>query len=130
MFLSTKMKFTYNKKEKLKSNKLIDALFENGKSISVYPLRLVFLETTFPESVKIKTGISVPKRNFKNAVDRIKIKRVMREAYRLNKSELFNNITTQYAFMILYIGTEKATYSKLEPAMIQLFKKFILAQKN
>ncbi|MDB9960491.1 ribonuclease P protein component [Oceanihabitans sp.] len=123
------MKFTYNKKEKLKSNKLIDALFENGKSISVYPLRLVFLETTFPESIKIKTGVSVPKRNFKKAVDRIRIKRVMREAYRLNKSELFNNITTQYAFMILYIGKDKTTYPKLEPAMKQLFKKFILAEK-
>jgi len=125
-----KMKFTYNKKEKLKSNKLIDALFENGKSISVYPLRLVFLETTFPDSVKIKTGVSVPKRNFKKAVDRIRIKRVMREAYRRNKSELFNNITTQYAFMILYIGKDKTTYAKLEPAMIELFKKFILAKKN
>jgi len=123
------MKFTYNKKEKLKSNKLIDALFENGKSISVYPLRLVFLETTFPESIKIKTGVSVPKRNFKKAVDRIRIKRVMREAYRLNKSELFNNITTKYAFMILYIGKDKTTYTKLDTAMKQLFKKFILAEK-
>ena len=121
------MKFTYNKKEKLKSNKLIDALFENGKSISVYPLRLVFLETTFPDSIKIKTGVSVPKRNFKKAVDRIRIKRVMREAYRRNKSELFNNITTQYAFMILYIGKEKIEFKVLEDKMKLLSKKFIKA---
>ena len=129
VFLYLKMKFTYNKAEKLKSNKLIDELFSTGKSISAYPLRLVFLETTFSESVKIKTGVSVPKRNFKKAVDRIRIKRVMREAYRLNKSELFNNITTQYAFMILYIGKEKTTYPKLESAMKQLFKKFMMAEK-
>ena len=130
VFLSLKMKFTYNKAEKLKSNKLIDTLFVHGKSISVYPLRLVFLEATFSESVKLKTGVSVPKRNFKKAVDRIRIKRLMREAYRLNKSEVFNNITTQYAFMILYIGKEKTTYPKLEAAMKQLFKKFILAEKS
>ena len=123
------MKFTYNKAEKLKSNKLIDALFVHGKSISVYPLRLVFLESTFSEPVKLKTGVSVSKRNFKKAVDRIKIKRLMREAYRLNKLELFNNITTQYAFMILYIGKEKTTYPKLESAMKQLFDKFIRAEK-
>ena len=129
VFLSLKMKFTYNKTEKLKSAKLIDKLFANGKSISVYPLRLVFLETTFSESVKVKTGVSVPKRNFKKAVDRIRIKRLIREAYRLNKSELFNNITTQYAFMILYIGKEKSTYHMVEPAMKQLFEKFRIAEK-
>ena len=123
------MKFTYNKAEKLKSNKLIDALFVHGKSISVYPLRLVFLESTFSEPVKLKTGVSVSKRNFKKAVDRIKIKRLMREAYRLNKLELFNNITTQYAFIILYIGNEKKTYHKIETAINQIFYKFISSEK-
>ena len=121
------MNNTLGKKERLKSQKLIGRLFEEGISIKIFPFRLIYIVTEKP---LLQSSFSVPKRNFKNAVDRIKIKRVMREAYRLNKSELFNNITTQYAFMILYIGTEKATYSKLEPAMIQLFKKFILAQKN
>ena len=119
------MKFTYNKSEKLKSEKQIGELFSNGKSISAFPLRLVFLETHFSEAIKIKTGVSVPKRNFKKAVDRIRIKRLMREAYRLHKNELFNNITTQYAFMILYIGKEKASYHEIETATKQLFKKFL-----
>jgi len=123
------MKLTFNKSEKLKSEKLITELFSSGKSISAYPLRLVYLETTFSDPVKIKTGVSVPKRNFRKAVDRIRIKRLMREAYRLNKSELFNNITTQYAFMILYIGKEKTVYKKVEPAMKQLFNKFKLTEK-
>jgi ribonuclease P protein component len=123
------MKFTYNKTEKLKSKKLIDEVFAHGKSISAYPLRIVFIETTLSESVKIKTGVSVPKRNFKKAVDRIRIKRLMREAYRLNKYEFFNNITKQYALMILYIGKEKTTYTKVESAMKQLFKKFITVEK-
>ena len=123
------MKLTYNKSEKLKSEKLITELFSDGKSISAYPLRLVYLETTFSDSVRIKTGVSVPKRNFRKAVDRIRIKRIMREAYRINKPELFNNITTQYAFMILYIGKEKTSYSVVETAIKQLFEKFILTEK-
>jgi len=123
------LKFTYNKSEKLKSEKLITELFSNGKSISAHPLRLVYLETTFSDSVKVKTGVSVPKRNFRKAVDRIRIKRMMREAYRLNKPELFNNIGTHYAFMILYIDSQKTTYNKVELAMNELFEKFILTEK-
>ncbi|MFD2542943.1 ribonuclease P protein component [Lacinutrix gracilariae] len=119
------MKFTYNKSEKLKSEKLITKLFTEGKSVSAYPLRLVYLETTFTEAVSAKTGVSVPKRKFKKAVDRIRIKRVMREAYRLNKQNVFNNITTQYAFMILYIGKEKPSYNQVETATKKVFNKFL-----
>ena len=124
------MKLTYNKSEKLKSEKLITKLFSEGKSVSAYPLRLVYLETTFSETVSLKTGVSVPKRNFKRAVDRIRIKRVMREAYRLNKHLVFNNITTPFAFMILYIGKEKPSYNEVETATKKLFDKFLNKKKK
>ena len=124
------MKLTYNKSEKLKSEKRIEALFLNGKSISAYPLRLVYMETTFNENVKLKVGVSVPKRNFKKAVSRIKIKRLMREAYRLNKAVIFNNITTQYAFMILYIGKDKPDYDLIDSKTKKLFKLFLEAIEN
>ena len=119
------MKFTYTKKEKLKSKKLIDLLFTEGKSVSAYPLRLVYLQTTFNDEAQIKTGVSVSKRNFKTAVDRNRIKRLMRESYRLNQANYFNNITTQYAFMILYIGKEKPTFTQIETKMKQMFEKFL-----
>lgn len=119
------LKLTYPKKEKLKSKKLIDQLFIESKSVSAFPLRLVYLETSFDEDVQIKTGISVSKRNFKTAVDRNHIKRLLREAYRLNKADYFNNITTQYAFMILYIGKDKPTFDQVETKMKRLFKKFL-----
>ena len=118
------MNFTYNKKEKLKSKKLIDQLFTEGQSVSAFPLRLVFLETTFDDNVIAKTGVSVSKRYFKTAVDRNRIKRLLREVYRLNKAGFFNNITTQYAFMILYIGKEKPTFTLVENKMKILFDKF------
>jgi len=119
------LKFTYPKKEKLKSKKLIDQLFAEGQSVSAFPLRLVYLQTNFDDEVIAKTGVSVSKRNFKTAVDRNRIKRLLREAYRLNKVDFFNNITTQYAFMILYIGKDKPTFTQVETKMKQVFEKFL-----
>ena len=118
------MSFTYPQKEKLKSRKLIDKLFTEGKSVSVYPLRMVYLSTALNGDILAKTGVSVSKRNFKKAPDRNRIKRLLREAYRLNKATYFNNLSTQHAFMILYIGKEKPTFLQVETKMKQLFEKF------
>ncbi|QFZ54448.1 ribonuclease P protein component [Oceanihabitans sp. IOP_32] len=119
------MKFSYSKKEKLKSKKLINQLFAEGQSVSAFPLRLVYLPTHFNDAIIAKTGVSVSKRHFKTAVDRNRIKRLLREAYRLNKNDFFNNLDTPYAFMILYIGKEKPTYTQVETKMKVLFKKFL-----
>ena len=118
------MDTSYSKKEKLKSKKLIEKMFVEGRSVSAFPLRLVYLETPFNDGVTIKTGVSVSKRHFKSAVDRNSIKRLMREAYRLNKPVYFNNFSTQCAFMILYIGNEKPTLKQIEAKMNLLFEKF------
>ncbi|MDO5969131.1 ribonuclease P protein component [Flavivirga aquimarina] len=118
------MSVSYPKKEKLKSKKLIEQLFSEGQSVSAFPLRLVYMPTSFDDDVVAKTGVSVSKRNFKTAVDRNRIKRLLREVYRLNKAVYFNNITTQYAFMILYIGKDKPTMTQVESRMKLLFEKF------
>jgi len=118
---------SYSKKDKLKSKILIDQLFVTGKSVSAYPLRLVFMPATFNDDVMVKTGVSVSKRYFKLAVDRNRIKRLLRESYRLNKVAYFNNFTTQYAFMILYIGKDKPTLMQIETQMNHLFEKFLKA---
>lgn len=118
--------FTYGKNEKLKSKKRIEQLFVEGKSISVYPIRLVYLKTTLDDAnLKAQTGVSVSKRYFKNAVDRNRVKRLLRECYRLNKPKLFNNITTQYTFMFLYIGKQMPEFNALNRKMEHLFKKFL-----
>ncbi len=120
------MDYSFKKYEKLKSKKLIEQLFAEGKSISAHPLRLIFIEASFVEDVKLKVGISVSKRNFKKAVDRNKIKRLLRESYRLQKHTYFNNITTQYAFMILYIGSDMPIYKQLEAKMKLLLEQFLI----
>ena len=119
------MKATYSRQEKLKSKKLIEQLFVEGKSVSAFPLRLVYMEVKFDDDSKQKTGVSVSKRNFKRAVDRNSIKRLLREAYRLQKDDYFNNITTQYAFMILYIGKEKPSFENVSIKIKQLFGLFL-----
>ena len=79
------MKFTFNKKDRLKSQKLIEKLFLEGKSVSSFPLKLIYLKTQVSGAHVIKAGVSVSKRNFKKAVDRNRIKRLLRECYRLNR---------------------------------------------
>ncbi|OUS02360.1 ribonuclease P protein component [Flavobacteriales bacterium 33_180_T64] len=118
------MSESYPKKEKLKSQKLIESLFQKGQSVSVYPLRLVYIKDPVTSDSSIKVGVSVSKRNFKKAVDRNRIKRVLREAYRLNKASYFNNNTTPLAFMILYIGKDGIEFDSIDTTMKQLLKKF------
>uniref|UniRef100_UPI003593432D ribonuclease P protein component n=1 Tax=Pricia sp. TaxID=2268138 RepID=UPI003593432D len=64
------MGHTFPNKEKLKSRKLIDLLFAQGKSVSNYPIKLIYLNTELPEDLKIQAGVAVPKKSFKSAVKR------------------------------------------------------------
>ncbi|WP_179349406.1 ribonuclease P protein component [Winogradskyella pacifica] len=120
------MNFNYSKKDKLKSKKLIEQLFTEGKAVTAYPLRLVYLKTEFEDGSQLKTGVSVSKRLHKTAVSRNQIKRLLREAYRLNKPLYFNNSSVSYAFMILYLSKDGTTFDKLDQSIKSLFKKFLV----
>ena len=120
-----RMSFTLPKKEKLKSKKLIEQLFAEGIGITNYPLKLVYLRTNFSDDCKCKVGVTASKRNFKSAVKRNRIKRLLRESYRLNKHLIFNNIEGDFAFMFLYLGKEMPKQSKVTKSMILLLEKFV-----
>ena len=115
------MDLSYSHNEKLKSKKLIEKLFSEGKAVSSFPLRLVYLK----DGETNKTGVSVSKRNFKNAVDRNSIKRLLREAYRHNKKMLIDNNIEGYALMILYISKDLPDYDLLNSNTEALFSKFL-----
>ena len=117
------MKFP--KKEKLKSKKLIEVLFKEGKTLTSFPYKLIYLKAEVPFDAKFKTSMAVPKKNFKSAVKRNRIKRLLREAYRLNKHLVFNNSEGNFAFLILYLGKEMPNYSEMERGMQLLLKKFL-----
>lgn len=116
------MKFTFGKEEKLKSRKQIERLFLEGNTIKEFPFRIKYIaieNNDFP----IKVAFSVPKRKFKLAVDRNRIKRLLRETYRLNKHILLNNLTTNYVIMFVYIDQKEWKYKELEQKMISGLQK-------
>ena len=118
------MSRSFNKQEKLKSEKAISDLFMNGQTLSQYPLRLFYKIQGAAEDSQIKTAVSVSKRNFKRAVDRNYIKRLLRESYRLNKSHFFNNTNNKYAFMILYLGKDMPDFDLIDTKLKLLLGKF------
>jgi len=124
------MSFNYPKHEKLKSQKQIDLLFSDGKSVSKYPLRLVFAPVELENDEKIKFGVSVSKKYFKKAVDRNYYKRLLRECYRLNKKILLENIDKPYVMMFFYQSKEAMTFEEMHSKTVLLFEKFINEVKS
>ena len=119
------MKFTLGKQERLKSKKLIGRLYEEGKVIKKFPLRMVYIQTEHTSKFPAQVGVSVPKRNFKSAVDRNRIKRLLRETYRKEKHTVYDTLGKPYVFMISYIARDEWKYADLAHKMQQLLTRFI-----
>jgi len=103
-------KFTLGKEERLKSRKAIDLLFKQGQKFSVSPFRVFFLQT---ENIGLQFGTGVSARNFKKAVDRNRIKRLVREAWRLQKNDLQEKLQkkkTGLHLFLIYTGNEMTDY--------------------
>lgn len=113
--------FGYGRAEKLKSRKRIDGLFSGGKSFSIYPLR-VYYASAGEEPGGAETGFGVSKKHFKKAVDRNRIKRLMRESYRLQKEGLHAGLKMRQKKALLffiYTGKTIAEFPELKLAMHQ-----------
>ncbi len=119
-------RYSFTRKERLKSEKSISELFESGYSLTIHPIRLIYRLKNPTTSVPVKIGFVVPKKNFKRAVDRNLLKRRMREAYRLNKSILQSETSTGFEIMLVYQGQEAVDYDKISATMILLLKKLAL----
>lgn len=121
-------KYTFKKEERLCSKRSIDDLFHNGSSFVVYPFRVVYLsqpaspEQQFPAQVIT----SVPKKRFKKAVDRNRIKRLTRESYRLEKDKLYSFLQDHSLNLLLaiqYVSNEKLPMETLQGKLGQLIGK-------
>lgn len=114
--------FKYPKKEKLKKKDEITLLFEKGKWKNSGSLRIIILKN-HPDLLtdNVKLGVSVSKRYFKKAVNRNRIKRLLRECYRLNKdlfTEYFGEKTTA---MLFWVSSElPKTFQEVEEQFIKL----------
>ena len=109
--LTAKRKYTFPKEEHLCRKKLIEELFgKQGSSFGVYPLRIVWIKAEAPTTAPPQVLISVSKRTFKRAVDRNRLKRLIREAYRLNKYRLLEQPGGHPIALlgIIFTGKEKS----------------------
>lgn len=118
------MRYTLGKDEKLKSKKLIESLFKEGKRIQSFPLQLLYLKTDHLGEVPLKVAFSVPKKRIKLAVNRNRIKRQMREVYRQQKFCFFEIANEQHIFMFIYLAANELEYAVLEEAVQKICKKF------
>lgn len=118
----------YPRKEKLKQKREIDLLFEKGKWLSQGNLRIISLDLEKkPQEdfslINQKFGVSVSKKYFKKAVDRNRIKRLLREVYRLNKEVYLEHFGTQTLAMFFWVSKEKPTdFKTLEENFLTLCK--------
>lgn len=123
--MSAAERFTLSKEERICSKKLINELFTgNGRSMTAFPLRVVFMKRTIVnDQPRAAMLVSVPKRYFKHAVDRNRVKRQVREAFRRNKSIITQNLTDDHeavAMAFVWLTDEKFPSSEVENRMVRL----------
>jgi ribonuclease P protein component len=110
---------SFPKEERLHSKKLIAELFSKGSSFNLYPLRFVLLKHPDPSATPPQVLVSVSKKYFKKAVDRNRLKRQIREAYRQHKHLLQNQgHYSIHLIGILYIGKEKSDFNLIRKKLI------------
>ena len=123
--MSAAERFTLSKEERICSKKLINELFTgNGRSMTAFPLRVVFMKRTIvDDQPRAAMLVSVPKRYFKHAVDRNRVKRQVRETFRRNKSIITQNLTDDHeavAMAFVWLTDEKVPSSEVENRMVRL----------
>ena len=138
-------RLTLGKDEKLRHKTLVDALFAEGKSLYDFPLRLTYrilddagLRASFRREPPERIGpmqmlITVPKKKLRRAVDRVRMRRLIREAYRLNRKGLKleaagNPDVRTVSMAFVYLGNEKTDYATVEKKMKRLLGKIELPE--
>lgn len=121
--------YTFSKAERLSSKKTITALFEDGNSFFYHPFTIVWKFSDGIQKFPAQMGISVPKRTFKRAVDRNRVKRITREAWRYNKQVLYNFLEQHnktVVIMLIYSGRELPSLPEMNERIEKLVAKFSL----
>ena len=113
-------RLTFSKGERLCNYHRIQKLFQEGNSLKKYPIKLLYLAVDSQE-VNNQALISVPKRKVRRAVHRNRIKRLIRESYRKQKSLL----SSSYSLAFVYMGTEEISYTQVSQLVDALLKQLL-----
>ena len=118
-------RFTLKKDERIRGSKRIEYLFVNGLSFVSYPLRVVFIEQSRVTSSQVSIFVSVPKKKIKSAVARNRVRRLIREAYRLNKYIFDRNCLNENQMLeiaFVYLKNEMSDYETIERSVRKALK--------
>lgn len=120
------MRFRFQKSDRLCSDKVIDGIFSKGKELRKFPFILKYVSA---EKGELKIAVSVPKRKAKLAVDRNRLKRQIREAYRLNNALLKTALKDKpegLNIFLIYTGKEKEEYRFLEEKLKLILNELLI----
>ncbi len=127
--MQNQRRYTLGKEERLKSRKVIELLFKEGKSFSNFPFRVVWKYLQQENNFFLQAGFTVSPKYFKKAVDRNRIRRLMKEGYRLQKNELQQNLehsNKRLGIFFIYVGKEIPEYplivEKIAAILVRLQK--------
>ncbi len=118
-------KYSFTKAERLTRKNSIDRIFLSGQSFNAFPVKFYWILSEEEQSFPVQVLISVSKKKFKRAVDRNRIKRKIRESYRLNKYQLYDSLIQKNKKILLalvFIGNEDEVFEKIENKIIKGFK--------
>jgi len=113
-------RLTFKKEERISIQREIECLFKQGDTFISYPLRVTCVKQKPLSGSTVAILVSVPKKKFKRAVKRNRMKRLIREAYRLNKNALIRHCQEKESGLLiafLFIGNEMCQWKEMEAAM-------------
>ncbi len=121
-------KYSLNRNERIKHRKLIEDIFSKGNTIYKDFIRINYIESDFSDDIIAKVAFSVPKKKFKRAYKRNRLKRIMREVYRKNKPdfyEILSNKNIKIALLFVYLDDEIKNYDIIEKTMKSALEKLV-----
>lgn len=121
---------TFTKSERLSGLKVFEDLTKNGASFFSHPFRITWMKAATDQEFPVKIAFGVPKRNFKQAVKRNRIKRLLREAYRHHKQDFYSSLglkSVKIVVMFIYTGKEVPVYAEAEGKIILSLRRLLNA---
>ncbi len=123
------MQYSFSKKEHLTKKEHFDSLHAEGRSVKAFPFSLRYMEAVLEDGLRRKVAIVAPKRGLKKAVERNRVKRQMRELYRLNKDKVLDS-GVQEIWSIRYLGNRPNDYAFLEAEYLKLLVAYAEQRKK